>query len=490
MHLAYGARVLAAGTIGLAVITATAVGTVTAAATATADGGAAAGAGLALAGRGPAAGPGSVIITPGVRHPQREADGGPSTTADCEQSLQIACYNPAQLQQAYGLTALYSRGVTGKGATIVVVEPYGSPTIARDLRAFDRAESVPRPPSLRIIRPAGKVPHFNPGNASMLSWAGETTLDVEYAHAVAPGAKILLVETPGGGTGGTVSLSQILTAEKYVIRHHLGDVISQSFGVAEQAVGSTAIRSLRGAYTAAYASHVTMLAASGDTGVTGFKPSQRSYYTHRVTSWPASDPLVTAVGGTRLHLDAGGSRDSADTVWNDTYSHTANQLVNGNNGPNPLGTGGGKSVVFTRPSYQGKVAAITGGHRGVPDISMSAACSGAVNTYQSFAGQPAGWYAVCGTSESSPLFAGVVALADQVAGHRLGLINPALYRLAAQRAPGLVAIRSGNNTVSFRQGGRKHTVRGFSVRAGYNLATGLGTINAELFVPELARAAR
>ena len=136
------------------------------------------------------------------------------------------------------------------------------------------------------------------------------------------------------------------------------------------------------------------------------------------------------------------------------------------------------------------MAAITGGHRGVPDISMSAACSGAVNTYQSFAGQPAGWYAVCGTSESSPLFAGVVALADQVAGHRLGLINPALYRLAAQRAPGLVAIRSGNTTVSFRQGGRQHTVRGFSVRAGYNLATGLGTINAQLFVPELARAAR
>src|SRR5947209_639771 len=253
MHLAYGARVLAAGTIGLAVITATAT-TPTATATATA----AAGAGLALAGRGPAAGPGSVIITPGLRHPQREADGGPSTTADCEQSLQIACYNPAQLQQAYGLTALYSRGVTGKGATIVVVEPYGSPAIARDLRAFDRAENVPTPPPLRIISPAGKVPRFNPGNASQLGWAGETTLDVEYAHAVAPGAKILLVETPGGGTGGTVSLSQILTAEKYVIRHHLGDVISQSFGVAEQAVGSTAIRSLRGAYTAAYASHVTM----------------------------------------------------------------------------------------------------------------------------------------------------------------------------------------------------------------------------------------
>ena len=143
-----------------------------------------------------------VIITPGVRHPQREPDGGPSTTAECEQTLHIACYNPAQLQQAYGLNALYSRGITGKGATIVIVEPYGSPTIASDLPAFDRAESVPSPPSLRIIRPAGKVPRYNPGNANMVGWAGETTLDVEYAHAIAPGAKILLVETPGGGGAG------------------------------------------------------------------------------------------------------------------------------------------------------------------------------------------------------------------------------------------------------------------------------------------------
>src|SRR5690242_12470874 len=186
-----------------------------------------------------------VIITPGTRHPQQETGDGPSTTAECEQSLHIACYNPAQLQQAYGLNALYSRGITGKGATIVIVEPYGSPTIASDLRAFDRAENVPNPPSLRIIKPAGKVPHYNPDNPDMVGWAGETTLDVEYAHAIAPGAKILLVETPGSGRSGTAALSPVLTAEKYVIRHHLGDVISQSFGATEQAIGSAAIRSLQ-----------------------------------------------------------------------------------------------------------------------------------------------------------------------------------------------------------------------------------------------------
>jgi subtilase family serine protease len=101
-----------------------------------------------------------------------------------------------------------------------------------------------------------------------------------------------------------VSMPQIVTAEEYVVRHHLGDVISQSFTATEQAIGSSGIHSLRGAYLAAYSGRVTVLAGSGDSGVTGFESNQQSYYTHRVTSWPASDPLVTAVGGTRLDLDA------------------------------------------------------------------------------------------------------------------------------------------------------------------------------------------
>ena len=476
MYLAHGASALAAGTLGVALAATVA-------------------AGLALTppGPGPAApraqAQASVIITPGVRHLKRESRQGPSTTAECEQSIQIACYNPVQIQQAYNLPSLYSHGITGKGATIVIVDPYGSPTIVSDLRDFDSTENVPNPPSLRIIRPAGKVPAFNPNNANMVGWASETTLDVEYAHTIAPGAKILLVETPGGGSAGTVSMPQIVTAEKYVVRHHLGDVISQSFTATEQAVGSAAIQSLRGAYLEAYSGHVTVLAGSGDSGVTGFESNQQSYYTYRVTSWPASDPLVTAVGGTRLDLDANGNRNSADTVWNETYSQTANQLVNGNNGPDPLAAGGGTSVIFGRPSYQNGVRGTVGSHRGVPDISMSAACTGAVNVYQSFGGQPPGWYALCGTSESTPLFAGIVALADQVAGHPLGLINPALYKLASEHAPGIVSVRSGNNTVSFRQGGRRHTVGGFGARSGYNLATGLGTVNARYLVTELARLA-
>jgi len=187
-----------------------------------------------------------------------------------------------------------------------------------------------------------------------------------------------------------------------------------------------------------------------------------------------------------LHLGVSGNRRSPDTVWNDTYNKSANQFIFGDNGPNPLAGGGGKSIFFARPSYQDRVRNIVGRGRGVPDIAMSAACNGAVDVYQSFAGQPAGWYPSCGTSEAAPLFAGIVALADQVAHHPLGLINPALYAMSASHAAGLADVTSGNNTVSFRQNHHSYTVHGFNARHGYDLASGVGTVNAALFVPELA----
>jgi len=121
---------------------------------------------------------------------------------------------------------------------------------------------------------------------------------------------------------------------------------------------------------------------------------------------------------------------------------------------------------------------------------MSGACNGAVDMYQSFPGQPAGWYPTCGTSEATPLFAGIVALAGQVAGHPLGLINPALYRMSAMgQAAGIVDVTSGSNTVSFSQGGTMRTVTGFQARPGYDLASGVGTVNAARFVPKLANQA-
>jgi len=421
-----------------------------------------------------------------VRFDSPVATGKPPTTAECERAFHIACYSPLQIRQAYGIPKLLARGVNGRGQTIVIVDSFGSPTVAHDLGVFDATYHLGAPPALTIIQPAGRVPAYQP-TANREGWAGEASLDVEYAHAMAPGAKILLVETPTSENEGITGFPQIVKAEKFVIDHHLGGVISQSFSTTEETFPSKqSLLALRGAYTDAASKGVTVLAAAGDTGAADGRLTRSRYYLKPVTSWPDSDPLVTGVGGTQLRLNAAGQHTAPDQVWNDTGNVATNEFIFGNHGPNPLAGGGGKSVIFSRPPYQNGARGVVGNGRGVPDIAMSAACNGAVNVYQSFKGNAPGWYQVCGTSEATPLFAGVVALAGQVAGHPLGLINPWLYQLSAEHAPGLVDVVTGNNTVSFTQAGRRDTVRGFSAGPGYDLASGVGTINASLLVPELA----
>jgi subtilase family serine protease len=428
-----------------------------------------------------------VAVRPGVQRVGR-GQASPPSTADCEKLYKVACYQPAQIQQAYDLPSLYARGVTGRGRTIVIVDSFGSPTIRNDLAVFDKTFGLPAPPALTISQPAGNVPAYNPNNSDMVGWAAETTLDVEYAHTIAPGASILLVETPVSETEGVHGFPQIIKAEEYVVRNHLGDVISQSFSATEETFpGQAAIQALRGAYQLAAGNHVTVLAASGDSGAADVKLDGSTYYPFPVTSWPDSDPLVTAVGGTQLHVTAKG-KPAAPAVWNDTYNRAANEFAVGNAGPNPLAGGGGRSVLFGRPGYQNGVKNVVGGYRGVPDISMSGACNGSVDTYGTYRGAPAGWSPACGTSEATPLFAGIVALAAQVAGHPLGPVNPALYRLAAAHARGIVDVTKGDNTVSFTQGGQRHTVRGFTAVPGYDLASGVGTVDAAYFVGELAAA--
>jgi subtilase family serine protease len=440
-----------------------------------------------------AAVPGVVRIYPGVTHippPQGPAGtvSGPPTTAQCEAQYQVACYDPSQIQKAYNLAPLFAKGVDGKGETIVIVDSYGSPTIGNDLSVFDQAFGLPAPPSLTVIQPAGLVPPYR-ANANREGWAGETTLDVEYSHVMAPDANILLVETPTSEDEGTTGFPEIETAEKYVIDHNLGGVISQSFSATEQTFPSRqSLLNLRGAYTDAARKGVTVLAAAGDSGAADVRDNGFTYYHFPVTSWPDSDPLVTGIGGTQLHLNDAGARTAPDSVWNDTYDQATQEFIEGDDGPNPLAGGGGKSIIFGRPAFQDGVASVVGNQRGVPDISMSGACNGAVDVYQGFPGQT-GWFPTCGTSEATPLFAGVVALADQAAGHPIGDINPSLYAMSASGAPGIVDVTSGNNTVSFPLGRRVDTVLGFPASKGYDLASGVGTVNAALFVPELAAAA-
>ena len=402
----------------------------------------------------------------------------PLTTTECQTEIGINCYTPVQYRVAYDLNSLYSgqatgRPITGAGKTIVIVDSYGSPTIQSDLQTFDAEFGFPNP-SL-TIRQFGAIPPFDPTNSTMVGWALETTLDVEYAHSIAPGANIVLAETPVAETEGVTGFPEMMKAEESLINAGVGDVISQSFGATENTFPGfssgnfSSLLDLRYAFKDAFVHHVTVLAGSGDEGATNDESDGETLYPYRVNSWPSSDPLVTSVGGTMLDLNNAGDRLAPDTVWNDGFG----------------ASGGGYSAVFSRPLYQIGVARVVGHHRGTPDISMTAAVNGGAWVYESFAGLGGpGWYIVGGTSEATPIMAGIVALADQQAGHRLGLINPALYLLGAlQRAgvprTGIVSVTSGNNSF----GG----VTGFDAAPGYNLATGWGTIDAARFVPALAR---
>jgi subtilase family serine protease len=288
---------------------------------------------------------------------------------------------------------------------------------------------------------------------------------------MAPGAKILLVETPTAENEGRTGFPQIVTAEEYVIRRHLGGVISQSLGATEATFRSAAeIRQLRGAYQLAArpAYRVTVVAATGDEGAAGLTYNMRSVFTTPQVDWPASDPLVTAVGGTQLSLASNGTRRAPDVAWS--------------------GSGGGRSAVFAQPAYQDGVAGVVGRQRGVPDISMDASTASGVAVFGSYSGVPS-WSIEGGTSVAVPLFAGIVALADQQAGHTLGLINPALYTMAARHDRGIVDIRQGNNSWPFTSRGKRRLVQGFTAQPGYDLVSGVGTVDAALFVPELARTA-
>lgn len=394
----------------------------------------------------------------------------PIPTTACQTNLGINCYTPLQYRVAYDLNPLYSRGITGKGRTVVIVDSFGSPTIQSDLQTFDAQFGLPSA-DLQVEK-FGNVPPFDPTNSTMTGWAAETTLDVEYAHAVAPGAKIVLAETPVAETEGTTGLPEMMNAEQSLINSGVGDVISQSFGATENTFPGfdegnfSSLLDLRYAFKDALAHNVTVLASSGDDGATDAEADGSTLYPMRVNSWPSSDPLVTSVGGTELSLDNAGHRVSPDVVWNDGFG----------------AGGGGKSAIFPAPSFQAGVRNVVGGHRGTPDISMSAAVNGAAWIYSTYQPTSTGWNLVGGTSEAAPIFSGIVALADQYAGHRLGLINPALYTLGfvGQHRPGtgIVDVTGGNNSF----GG----VTGFTAGTGYDLASGWGTIDAATFVPALA----
>jgi subtilase family serine protease len=381
------------------------------------------------------------------------------------------CYQPAQIQNAYGLTPLLNAGTNGTGRTIVIIDAFSSPTIVNDLKIFDS--------TFTEISPAGAPPTFDPNNGNQVGWGIETTLDVEWAHAAAPGANIVLAHAKSNDD------ADILATTKYVIEHNVGDVISQSFGEAEACMDPALLAEQHTLFAEATREGITLFASSGDRGASQFNCAGTAAI--KAASTPASDPYVTGVGGTTLDANTSTGAYIGETAWTEPF------------GCNPPAvalddvncSGGGFSSLFPRPGFQ--AASIKGPMttRGVPDVAYNAGVASGVLIHCGFcnvifAGLPPDapvFFIIGGTSAGSPQWAGLTAVGEQLGGHRFGTINPALYAIShskKQYAAAMHDITTGNNDVSEIGGG-------FDAGPGWDAVTGLGTPNAVNLLPLLAK---
>ena len=471
-----------------------------------------------------------VVMHPTVSdYSQVSTSATPPTEDQCF-SAGRRCFTPQSTRAAYNVNPLYDQSIDGRGITIAIVDSFGSDTMAHDLHVYDQAfglapmcgeEGVTCAPGMPTFSqfhyggaPATKAPpatSHGTGQEDRSAWALEVALDVETSHAMAPGANILLVTTPTAETLGVQGFPDMMNAEQYVIDHHMANIISQSFASAEGAFGSAqSLQNLRHAYISAAQNGVTVLGSSGDTGTANGKKTPvgkgGSTIPERTVVWPASDPLVTGVGGTSLCTDPTNTTtrvvDSTDPPVQCQGAFAGQAEVVWQRLDVGVATGGGFSQVFLRPHYQDQLPAgstsIPAGTRGVPDIGLQAnSRTGALvyislppdgNSGLNCSGTPCstGWYDIGGTSLSCPQWAGLVALADQINGGGLGLINPALYKLGADPvayANDFYDVTVGNNQAD-------PSILGYDASTGWDPTTGLGTPNAANLLPDLVTASQ
>ncbi len=424
----------------------------------------------------------------------------PPTEADCF-AIGRRCFTPTSMQNSYNLGPLYAAGNEGQGVTIAIIDSFGNPNMASDLANFNTQMGLPHMcgepgatcgagiPTFTHVYWNGKTQVKSPppkskgaGAQARDAWTLETSLDVEWAHAMAPEANILNVTTNPAETQGVQGLPAMMNAEQFIVDNHEATVISQSFGAVEEGFhGANSLLNLRHAFISAAANGVTVLASSGDGGTANSlkSPTKKPRLVPFPTvNWPASDPLVTGVGGTYLCTDpvTGMGIDSTDPPTNCQVTPPTREI-------GWIDAGGGFSHVFATPSYQDALPAGStpiGAMRGVPDVAFQASSRTGTLVYDTGPGG-GGWFVVGGTSCSSPQFAGLVAIADQIAGHGLGQINPTLYQLAnsANYSSDFFDVTTGNNQAD-------PSVPGYPATTGWDPVTGLGTPNAANLVPALA----
>jgi subtilase family serine protease len=447
----------------------------------------------------------------------------PPSNASCE-SVGRTCYTPQAIRSAYNVGPLYTQGFDGRGTTIAIVDSWGSDTMAHDLNVFNNAFGLPHMcgeegvtctpgmPTFKVWFPNGspatKAPSGkSPALEDKSAWALEVALDVETAHAMAPGANILLVASTGSETLGVQGFPNMMKAEKYIVDNHMAQVISQSFASAEGAFGSKAsLENLRDAFKAAATSGVTVFGSTGDNGTANGTKNPVStggnLIPYPTVMWPASDPLVTGVGGTYLCTDPLAGTNDPRTP----YFVAGVGAKCGSDTFNPLHnlaevawtfSGGGFSNVFSKPSYQNTLPAGSteiGTMRGVPDIALQASAGTGALVYITLppdglsgllcGADPCstGWYDIGGTSLSAPQWAGLAAIGAQMKGHGLGPINEALYQLAAnpaKYASDFYDVATNNTNQA------DPSIPGYAATTGWDPVTGLGTPNAANLLPDL-----
>jgi subtilase family serine protease len=419
----------------------------------------------------------------GTAKPSSSASPPPSSAADCDSVA--TCYTPQQLEVAYGVQPLLQRGIDGSGETVVLPElaetqlnPPQVTDLRQDFAAYDRLFHLPAP---RL-----KVVSTFPGAAHPWLAFGEEVLDAEVVHAIAPRAALTIVLVTGTSLD---SADQAVAASVAALRlgASQGGIISLSpagqIG-GEHCVDDAQLTQVNAALQADADHHVTVVAATGDTGAAGepcalidaLGGSMSGFTPRKEVVLVASDPLVLSAGGTRLDASHTTGAWIGETAWG---------LPDGSPGSAFQASGGGFSHLFRRPSYQNGVPGI-GSMRGVPDVAADGDPVTGIAVITSRAGRDDRISGPAGTSASAPLWAGIIALADQYARRHLGFVNPAIYQIArsSQYHQAFHDVTAGNsNTAEFPPA----TITGYRAGPGWDPVTGWGSPDAQVLVPLLAR---